>query len=109
MFLKVNLKNNSGLTRKIDFNQFNTLFYTVRKYSDILKLMFDASFRYGYLEMINELVLHNVKNISLEEKNKRILWAGGIVNRINKWIDDELLESPEELAEFCYKNLKFDQ
>ncbi|MDY2746698.1 MAG: hypothetical protein SOV57_05815 [Bacilli bacterium] len=59
--------------------------------------------------MINDLVLHNVKNISLEEKNKRILWAGGIVNRINKWIDDELLESPEELAEFCYKNLKFDQ
>ena len=93
----------------INLDWYITLFYTVRKYSGILKLMFDASFRYGYLEMINDLVLHNVKNISLEEKNKRILWAGGIVNRINKWIDDELLESPEELAEFCYKNLKFDQ
>ena len=99
----------SPFRRTINLDWYITLFYTVRKYSDILKLMFDASFRYGYLEMINELVLHNVKNISLEEKNKRILWAGGIVNRINKWIDDELLESPEELAEFCYKNLKFDQ
>ena len=99
----------SPFRRTINLDWYISLFYTVRKYSGILTLMFDASFRYGYLEMINDLVLHNVKNISLEEKNKRILWAGGIVNRINKWIDDELLESPEELAEFCYKNLKFDQ
>lgn len=85
-----------------------TLFSTVEKYKDILKLMFKANFRYSYLEMINELVLHNVQNITLDEKNKRILWAGGIVNCINKWIDDDLFESVEELASLCYKNLNFD-
>lgn len=82
------------------------LFYTVEDNKDFLKLMFNAEFKYRYLEMINELVLHNINNISLEEKNYRLLWAGGIVNRIIQWIDDELLESPEELASFCYSNFK---
>ncbi len=82
------------------------LFYTVEDNKDFLKLMFNAEFKYRYLEMINELVLHNINNISLEEKNYRLLWAGGIVNRIIQWIDDELLESPEELASFCYNNFR---
>lgn len=82
------------------------LFYTVEENKNFLKLMFNADFKYRYLEMINEFVLHNINTISLEEKNYRLLWAGGIVNRIIKWIDDELLESPEELASFCFNNLK---
>lgn len=111
MFSIVNDENNriiseigSPFRSTISLTWYQNLFYTIQNNKTFLKLMFDANFKYRYLSMINDLVLHNINNITTEEKNMRILWAGGIVNRIIKWIEDDLLESPEELAIFCYKN-----
>ena len=97
----------SPFKNSITLNWYLKLFYTVEKNKEFFKLMFNAGFKYSYLEMINDLVLNNKSMISLEEKNIRVLWAGGMVNTIIKWFDDNLLESPSELAEFCYNHLRF--
>lgn len=95
----------SPFDKKISLDWYYNMFLTIKKNKDFLALIFDANFKYRYLSMINDLVLRNINSISLEEKNMRILWAGGIVNRIIKWIEDDMSESPEILADYCYNKL----
>lgn len=95
----------SPFTDNISIEWYDNLFNTVLKYQIFIKMMFKAGFKYRYIEMINELVLHNARTLSNKEKYNRILWAGGIVNCIIMWIDTDLTETSHELANFCYNKL----
>lgn len=83
---------------------YRNLFFSVERYVKTLKMLFDAGFKHLYLSVINELVLHD-KNISAVQKYYRVIRAGGIVNTLICWLEGGMAETPEQMAEFCFRTL----
>ena len=88
----------------IKLSWYEQMFARVEANSDILSLLFRAGFKYKYLSIINNSVLHN-PNIPTHKKYLRLTWAGSVVNIIIYWIDNNLHESVGEIAQFCYQHL----
>ena len=103
---------NSGLMEKIgspfrkttNIDWYIHLFEEIYLYSTVLRIFFKAGFKYKYLSIINELVLHD-SNISTHEKYLRLTWAGGLVNAIISWIDERMTTPVRDIAEVCNKTL----
>ncbi|MFA6829780.1 MAG: TetR/AcrR family transcriptional regulator [Bacilli bacterium] len=75
------------------------LFTIVKEENQTLKLIFSAGFKYHYLSLINSLVLHD-PTISDEMRYSRIIWAGGVVNTIIYWLDNNMNVSVENMGKF---------
>ncbi len=87
------------------YEWFYSMFCTVEKNAPMLMTLFDAGFEYKYLQLINELVLHNPA-VPNKDKYKRLIWTGGIVNMIIEWVKGGMKESKEEMAEFANEYTK---
>ncbi|MGN1103913.1 MAG: TetR/AcrR family transcriptional regulator [Candidatus Coproplasma sp.] len=72
--------------------------------SSILIPIFYAGFLSNYIELTNKSILRH-KDISSEEKFIRLLWSGGVINIIVRWLIDGMKETPEEMAGYCMKYL----
>ena len=94
----------SPFRRNVSREWYEKMFERVEANADILSLLFRAGFKYKYLSIINNSVLHN-PDIPAEKKYLRLTWAGSIVNIIIYWIDNGLKESITQIAHFCYQNL----
>ena len=80
------------------------MFECIKEEHRYLNSIFNADFKYEYLNAINDLVLHD-ESFSPKEKYIRIMWAGGVVNTIIQWLETNMEISILEMAEFCYNNL----
>ncbi len=94
----------SPFRHDVTLKWYEKMFARVEANADILGLLFRAGFKYKYLSIVNNSVLHN-PDISTHKKYLRLVWAGSIVNIIIHWIDNNLAESVSEIAKFCYQNL----
>jgi len=88
----------------VNLNWYEEMFTRIEANADILSLLFGAGFKYKYLSIINNSILHN-SDIAIHKKYLRLTWAGSIANIIIYWIDNGLRESVGEIAKFCYNNL----
>lgn len=80
------------------------LFKIIKDNVEFLKIIFDAGFKYKYLSVVNRLVLHD-QSISADKKYLRIIWAGGIVNTLIYWLDNDMKDSVEAVAKLCFDNM----
>ena len=87
------------------YEWFYQMFCVVEYYYDMLVTLFKAGFKYKYLEVINELVLHN-PDAPNKDKYKRLIWTGGVVNMIINWVDNGMNESKEKMAEYANEYTK---
>ncbi len=94
----------SPFRHDVTLKWYEQMFTRVEANADILSLLFRAGFKYKYLSIINNSVLHN-SDAPTNKKYLRLIWAGSIVNIIIYWIDNNLTESVSEIAKFCYQNL----
>jgi len=94
----------SPFRNEISLDWYRKMFTRVEANADILAVLFRAGFKYKYLSIVNNSVLHD-PNIPANKKYLRLSWAGSIVNIIIYWIDNNLTESVEDIAKFCYQNL----
>lgn len=87
-----------------DYEWYVKLFESVKQNSEFLTTLFKAGFKEKYLSIINDIVLHN-PDIPTTKKYMRIIWAGGIVNAIIFWLENNMQEPIEEIAKFCNDNM----
>ncbi len=83
---------------------YEQMFESIKDDAFYLKTIFDAGFKYEYLSIMNELVLHN-PTVTTENKYLRIIWSGGMANVIITWIEDGAAVPTKEIAKFCYDNM----
>lgn len=92
----------------VDLKWYITLFEETKKFAKELLLIFKAgdSFKYKYITIINNLVLHN-PDISEKKRYSRLMWSGGVVNVIIDWIENGMKTPIEELANYCLNSFKY--
>lgn len=90
----------SPFRQKVTLNWYISLFNFIAEKSYVLKPIFGAGFQDKYLDYVNEIFLRN--NVQNEETYPRLLWSGGIVNVIVRWLESDMRESSDEVAEICY-------
>lgn len=94
----------SPFRKKTNKEWYIKMFECIQEENRYLNSIFNANFKYEYLNAINDLVLHD-ESFSAKEKYIRIMWAGGVVNTIIHWLETDMKDSILEMAEFCYNNL----
>ena len=94
----------SPVRRVATLDWYFKLFNKIKANVNFFKTLFNAGFRDKYLSIINNLVLQ-LEGMTSSRKYARIIWAGGIVNIIINWIDNDLDEPVESIAKLCYENM----
>lgn len=94
----------SPFREKTNIEWYQQMFTTAKEAAFELTTIFKAGFKYEYLSIINNIVLHN-DSLSSDKRYMRLMWAGGIVNTIIYWIESGMKEPINEIATFCYNNL----
>ncbi len=87
----------------VDETWYLNLFKILHRRADLLKIIFSAHFEYYYLSIVNDMVLRN--HPVSEDAYRRIIWAGGMVNTVIHWVNNDQKESLEDIAKFCYHSL----
>lgn len=92
----------SPFRQELTLNWYIKMFQFVREKSNLLQPIFGAGFQDKYLAILNDIVL-NYKDPHSNEPYLKLLWNGGIVNAVVYWLNNGLSETPEDMAQYCYK------
>lgn len=92
----------SPFRQELTLNWYIKMFQFVREKSNLLKPIFGAGFQDKYLAILNDIVL-TYKDHHSNEPYLKLLWNGGIVNAVVYWLNNGLAETPEDMAQYCYK------
>ena len=65
----------------------------------------DAHFEGKYLEIVNSIVISH-SNLTAEEKIKRLLWTGAIINITIWWVYNGDNISAKDMSFWCYNFLE---
>lgn len=84
---------------------YQKLFTYVEKSRDTYKVIMDSNFEGKYLEVVNSIVV-NHEGLTEEEKVRRLLWTGAIVNITVRWVYKQGKTTADEMALWCYKFLE---
>lgn len=92
----------SPFRQELTLSWYIQMFEFVREKSNLLKPIFGAGFQDKYLAILNDIVL-TYKDPHSNEPYLKLLWNGGIVNAVVYWLNNGLVETPDEMAQYCYK------
>lgn len=70
--------------------------------------MHQESFQYEWTRVINNMVLHDL-DFTTEMKCQRLMWCGAFENIVAYWFNNNMKETPEEMATYCVKYLPHNQ
>ena len=92
----------SPFRQEVTYNWYLDMFRFTAEKSDVLQSIFCAGYQGKYLELVNSLILRH-KDMQPQDSYQRLLWSGGIVNAVVYWLSNNMTETPEQMATFCYK------
>ncbi len=92
-----------------DGNKGDKLFYTrlfdyIKKNRAKYRIILDANLEQSFLEKINNILLQH-ENLTDQEKVKRIMWAGSLLNLAAWWIKTDMKMPVTYIAQWSYDNL----
>ena len=90
----------SPFRQTLTFDWYVSLFNFVKEKSGILQPIFSAGYQDKYLELVNSIVLRH-RDMQPYETYLRLLWSGGIVNSVVYWLVNGMMETPEQMAQYC--------
>jgi len=81
------------------------LLNSVAEYNDIIKTIFHAGLSGLFLESITEFLKSTAPEKHLDDGDQWVVYAfaGALFNIINKWVQDDMKQSPEEIAGAFFK------
>src|SRR5574344_341720 len=88
-----------------DLDYYVRLFQFVKKNKTKYKIIMDANFEGKYLEIVNSIVI-NHPNLSEEDKVRRIVWTGAIINITVWWIYMNEKIDVKDMALYCFNLLE---
>ncbi|WP_080844831.1 TetR/AcrR family transcriptional regulator [Cytobacillus gottheilii] len=86
---------------KEPFEFWYAMFQCIRPYSETFQLLLKANFGESILHQINRRVEEDIAEEDILGRYSAALWNGAAYSILTKWIESDMLQSDEEMAELC--------
>lgn len=82
------------------------LFHAVQEKTSLFKIIQQANLQWAFLAQVSEHLMQRIPDDQQAKRYQLCSWIGATVNVLFLWINNGMKETPEEMAQICYSEIR---